>query len=92
MRRIYEHSAKQHPNLKLPQKKGGGESYLYQCQMTSGFINNNVKVVLSGADASTLPPDLFIKAAHDNGALKDNKKPLQNFSFPLSHPTNGVML
>ena len=31
-----------------------------------------MKVVLRGEEASTLPPDVFVKALHDNGVLKDN--------------------
>ena len=31
-----------------------------------------LKVVLRVEEASTLPPDIFVKALHDNGVLKDN--------------------
>ena len=31
-----------------------------------------VKVDVRGAEASKLPPDVFVKALHDGGVLKEN--------------------
>ena len=41
-----------------------------------------VKVVLKGEEASTLPPDVFIKALHDNGVLKDNNSSNVRITIP----------
>ena len=48
-------------------------------------INNKkvVKVVLRGAEASTLPPDVFVKALYDNGVLKNNDS--RNVKITISH-------
>ena len=42
-----------------------------------------VKVVLKGEEASTLPPDVFINALHDNGVLKDNNS--SNIRMTIPH-------
>ena len=42
-----------------------------------------VKVVLRGAEASTLPPDVFVKALYDNGVLKDNDS--RNVKITIPH-------
>ena len=42
-----------------------------------------VKVVLKGEEASTLPPDVFIDALHDNGVLKDSN--ISNVRITIPH-------
>ena len=42
-----------------------------------------VKVVLRGEEASTLPPDVFVKALHDNGVLKDTDS--RNIRMTIPH-------